>query len=139
MVLEIEYSSLQKWVKNFEDNIKNRDIDFYTLYAKIGFNDSTMPNGDNLEEFTEKMKKVNANGIRLYFIRYDNGKEGHGEYLGKGKPPEYLANGLSQVSIAMVPTNNGSVVKTGDNEDKVWVLVPGGETSGLCPVDCGNS
>ena len=137
MVLEIEYSRLLKWEKNFADNIRYCDIDFHTLSANIGFNDSTMPNGKNLEEFTDKMIELKANGFRLYFIRY----EGLGEYPGKGTPPVYLPNGLSQVSIAMVPTINGGkdVVKHGDKKDKVWVLVPGGETSGLCPVDCGNS
>lgn len=141
MVLEIEYSRLQKWVKNFADNIKNSDIEFYTLSAKIGFNDSSMPNGENLKEFADKMVELKANGFRLYFIRYDKDKEGDGEYLGTGRPPVYFANGLSQVSIAMVPTVNDGldVVRTGDKKDKVWVLVPGGETSGLCPVDCGNS
>jgi len=84
MALEIEYSRLHKWVKNFVDHIKNCYIEFYTLSAKFGFKDSTMPNGESQKEFADKMVELNPSGFWLYFIRHD--KEGDGEYPGKGVP-----------------------------------------------------
>ena len=73
------------------------------------------------------------NGFRIYFVR-------------GGKYALTLKGGRKrQLNIILVPTHQGKKFRCEDIFDgqddtaKCWVLSPGGETTGLCPTNCGGS
>ncbi len=81
-----------------------------------------------------------VDGIRIYFYRADDRKE----YIGPGQKIHAVGD-KTQLSIMVVPMNRYNYSSPAiaydmfDQEGKVWVLIPGGEHTGLCPTNCGGS
>ncbi len=79
-------------------------------------------------------------GFRIYFYRPDPSSNQN-----KGPKTINRVGDKGQLSIILVPTNNfhGKPPLCADNlfdqNDKCWVLTPGGEHTGLCPNNCGGS
>ncbi|MBI2730297.1 MAG: hypothetical protein HYX40_06040 [Sphingobacteriales bacterium] len=86
--------------------------------------------------------------FRLYFYRQDEGRP----YPSTGQKILKVSNGKGQMSIMVVPANdlnalppdqNGVVHFTStdmfSSDDKCLMLTPGGESTGLCPTNCGKT
>jgi hypothetical protein len=133
--------TLIEWIDNHQ---RNMDLPIVTKSILLGRRD--------LEQIVTELKKVNADGVRIYLIRfkrndpnyaYTNGPEAK-NYI------EFVGRDLTQLSIAIVPTTNYAETNKGgyvyssaddllDANKALTVFVTGGENTGLCPPNCKGS
>jgi len=130
--------TLTEWIENYTDNT---DLPFVTKSVRLS--------KDDLTWLVKTLENVGGDGIRMYFIRFKKNDSNYPKYTTAPKSDEHMTfvgRGLTQVSIAIVPTKNYEEAKMtwiGSSEDVInkdetlAVFVPGGgENSGLCPPNC---
>lgn len=142
---QVSYNAITPELSAYIENYQNTKEDLKPI------TNSFWMDIDKMLRFLNRAKKQNATILRGYFVRFpiNNPPVGKPERL-SGLPFEEAGQGLTQVSIAFVPALGNKYAPgqdillsqepdTGFIEDTYEVLYPGGETTGLCPANCGGS
>jgi hypothetical protein len=130
---KISRSELNEAVVSYRKGLDKNE----TTSCLIGLEDiqRMIAHYSNLDKYPGLYDKIGA--FRIYFFREDkNRKYDMGKDLIQTLESDETK---TQMSIIIVPVNHYLTSRSGDDmfdEDKCWVLTPGGENTGLCPKNC---
>jgi hypothetical protein len=113
-------------IKHIEETKLKLLVDAYT--ESVGPNETRTCRIElaDLREFVNRIESMKANGIRIYLTRPDEL-----EYkIGR------THNVNHQLSFLVVPTTGDKGISDLYEGDRILVLEPGGENTGLCPPYC---
>ena len=140
---KISKEELQEAVASYREGLDKNE----TTSCLVGLDDiqKMIAHYSNLLAYPEEYPKII--GFRIYFFRGGNQKfirKNEKEFLND----EYakVQDGKLQLNIIMVPVcdnkkHPNEQISKGFAKDmlvdeKCWVLIPGGENTGLCPTNC---
>lgn len=131
---------LNEWIRNYRGQSGNGlPVITTSFFLKI----------EDLRRFIDRVESEGGTFLRGYFVRFTLGNEPVGTPNANwpGSRWQNAGNGLTQVSFAFVPVrnyrqNSGTDPGGGDDfllRDAPFIFFPGGESTGLCPTNCGGS